>query len=85
MPLSAGSFRFYVCSTLASVALVLSDYLPETAELRIRHRKGQKGRVCYMANGAKLALDAWLATRGPEPGPLFWPADGRGRPWSTGA
>jgi site-specific recombinase XerD len=62
------------------VALDVTDYQPETAELRIRHGKGQKGRVCYATNGAKLALDAWLTARGSEPGPLFWPADGRGRP-----
>ena len=62
------------------VALDLGDYRPETAELRIRHGKGQKGRVCYATNGAKLALDAWLTARGSDPGPLFWPADGRGRP-----
>ena len=62
------------------VALDVSDYNPETTELRVRHGKGQKARICYATNGAKLALDAWFALRGSEPGPLFWPADGRGRP-----
>jgi integrase len=62
------------------VALDVDDYLPETAELRIRHGKGQKGRVAYLASGAKVALDVWLSARGSDAGPLFWPADGRRRP-----
>jgi site-specific recombinase XerD len=62
------------------VALNLTDYQPETAELRILHGKGRKERAAYVTNGVKLALNAWLAVRGSEPGPLFWPADGRGRP-----
>jgi len=58
----------------------LGDYNPETTELRVRSGKGQKDRLCYVTDGAKLALDIWLTARGNEPGPLFWPADGRGRP-----
>jgi site-specific recombinase XerC len=58
----------------------LGDYNAETTELRVRSGKGQKDRLCYVTDGAKLALDIWLAARGNEPGPLFWPADGRGRP-----
>ncbi len=46
----------------------------------MRSVKGDKDRLCYVTDGAKLALDAWLTARGSEPGPLFWPADGRGRP-----
>jgi integrase len=62
------------------VALDVSDYNAERTEVRVRRGKGQKARICYATNGAKLALDAWLSVRGTEPGPLFWPADGRGRP-----
>jgi site-specific recombinase XerC len=50
------------------VALDVADYNPETAELRVREGKGHKDPAAYGANGAKAALDAWLAVRGPEPG-----------------
>jgi site-specific recombinase XerD len=61
-------------------ALDLGDYKPETTELRVRSGKGQKDRLCYVTDGAKSAVDTWLTARGNAPGPLFWPADGRGRP-----
>ena len=61
------------------VALDLSDYDPEACQLRIRDGKGRKDRIVYATSGVKHALAAWLAVRGDEPGPLFWPANGRGR------
>ncbi len=61
------------------VGLDLSDYNPETSELVVRSGKGQKDRRVYATDGAKVALDTWLDARGADPGPLFWPADGRGR------
>ncbi len=56
-----------------------SDYNRDTTELLVRRAKGQKDRRGYVTDGAKAALDAWLDVRGAELGPLFWPADGRGR------
>ena len=61
------------------VGLDLADFAAETAELRVRRGKGQKDRVAYLTKGAVAALHEWLAVRSTDPGPLFWPADGRGR------
>lgn len=52
------------------VAFDLADYDSDTGALKVMG-KGRKERVVYATNGAKDALDAWLRTRGGEPGPLF--------------
>lgn len=62
-----------------AVALELADYTPETGALAVRAGKGRKARVVYATNGSKAALDAWLAVRGAEAGPLFLPVDKVGR------
>jgi integrase len=65
------------------VALDLADYDPDACQLRVRDGKGRKDRFVYATSGVKLALAEWLAVRGDAKGPLFWPADGRGRPLVT--
>lgn len=54
------------------VRLDLADYDPENGRLLI-HGKGRKERETYLGGGAAAALADWLAVRGGDPGPLFWP------------
>ncbi|MBP7937518.1 MAG: tyrosine-type recombinase/integrase [Phycisphaerae bacterium] len=54
------------------VALKVDSYKPETGELRVSG-KGRKERLVYLTNGAAKAVEAWLAVRGAEAGPLFYP------------
>jgi len=61
------------------VSLDLQDYSAETGEIRVLHGKGRKARIVPLASGASDAVEDWLAVRGADPGPLFWPTDGRGR------
>jgi len=53
------------------VALDTADWDRDRAELRVRHGKGGRQRLVYLAAGAVAALDDWLLVRGDWPGPLF--------------
>jgi site-specific recombinase XerC len=61
------------------VALDLADLDRDSGALRV-HGKGNKERLAYVPQGGRLALDEWLALRGVEPGPLFWPIGRTGIP-----
>lgn len=54
-------------------AAQLRDYDPESGVVLIPCGKGSKARKNQLANGAKAAMDAWIAVRGSKPGPLFTP------------
>lgn len=56
-----------------AVALDLADHDQETGVLTVRSGKGRKARTGHATNGAKAALDAWLAKRGGVAGPFFLP------------
>jgi len=61
------------------VALDLNDYDGGRETVTVRHGKGNKDRLVALNTGAAPALAAWLDVRGADPGPLFYPSDGRGR------
>jgi integrase/recombinase XerD len=61
------------------VRLDLDDVDIETGAVTVRTGKGRKDRIAYTSNGSLAALQAWLAMRGPEPGPLFIPVMTGGR------
>jgi len=54
-------------------ALDLSDLDLGAGSLAVRHGKGNKARQVYLASGGAELLEAWLAIRGEEAGPLFVP------------
>jgi site-specific recombinase XerD len=58
------------------VTLNLDDYDCESGLLVI-HGKRNKQRTAYLVNGAKQAMDDWLAVRGDKPGGLFLAIDRR--------
>ena len=72
----------YVCGLRRGEVpgLDLSDFDPETGELRVRHGKGAAQRIVYATGGAGEAIEGWILHRGDEPGPLFWPVLKNGRP-----
>lgn len=66
----------YVCGLRRGelVSLDLADYDLAQGEIRIQAGKGRKGRTIPLVDeGGLSALEAWLAVRGPDPGPLFIP------------
>ncbi len=61
------------------VSLDMSDYLPASGALTIRHGKGEKARIVYLTGGAQAAMGAWCALWGEAAGPLFLPINKGGR------
>lgn len=52
------------------VGLDVDDFDLTTGELKVSG-KGAKVRLAFVTHGVRKALDAWLAVRGMEPGPLL--------------
>jgi len=58
------------------LSLAVADYDPATGRLLVRAGKGHKPRYATVAAlGSRQAIDAWLAIRGPQPGPMMCPVD----------
>jgi integrase len=70
----------YVCGLRRSevVALDLSDYDPDTLEVRVRG-KGNKERINYAEGGADRAINRWISIRGDSEGALLLPINKGGR------
>ncbi|MFC1936761.1 tyrosine-type recombinase/integrase, partial [Chloroflexota bacterium] len=60
------------------VGLDVENYNSETGKIWVISGKGRKDRPVWVANGAKYAMDDWLAIRGDDPGALFWPVNKSG-------
>ena len=54
-----------------AVALELADY--DAGAVKVRAGKGRKERFVYAANGARAAVEAWIAVRGSWDGALLAP------------
>ena len=71
-------------------ALDLADFeRPErlgidAVRITIRHGKGDQHAVAIGAPDVAVAIEAWLALRGREPGALFYASQGRGQPLMPG-
>src|SRR5258708_32009987 len=70
----------YICGLRRSelVQLELADFIPTEKKINILHGKGRKQRSAYLGEGALAALEAWVAIRGNDPGPLFIPINKSG-------
>ncbi|HAG85056.1 MAG TPA: integrase [Cyanobacteria bacterium UBA12227] len=55
--------------------LDLSDFKPRSRSLTILQAKGKKERIVYLPEAAVQVIQDWVAVRGKEPGPLFYPLD----------
>jgi len=55
-----------------------ADYDAASGDLVVRG-KGNKERKVHVQNGAGQAMRDWLAVRGDDAGPLFWPINKSGR------
>lgn len=53
------------------INLRMEHYDPSTGRLIVFRGKGNKSRTVYITGNAQVALEAWLARRGPEPGYIF--------------
>lgn len=62
-----------------AVSLDLDDYDGSTGRLAVRHAKGRRQRVVFLANGQKRAIDDWIVARGNAPGPILNPISKAGR------
>lgn len=60
------------------VGLDVGDYDRRTGVLVVRG-KGNKQRNAYVTNGARSALETWLAARGDAAGAVFFPVNKAGR------
>lgn len=61
------------------VGLDLEDLDRDSGELRVRHGKGNKERVVYLASSAMRAVLAWVEVRGDWQGALLCPLTRGGR------
>ena len=50
----------------------MADVDLESGQISVRHSKGNKSRVVWLADGALGAARAWIGVRGIGPGALFW-------------
>lgn len=61
-----------------AVSLDLEDYDPTTGLIKVMGKRS-KERTAYLFNGAARAMADWLAIRGGDPGPLFFPINKGGK------